>query len=347
MRLSKRSLSGPGGAPKRRSRSMPKVETGARIPRGVEVPRLPGAGRGGPDKRDRSGVGRRRLGIVGVVLGALLVAGTPSPSRAGPDPGPAGATYLALGDSLAYGMQVGKLRSQIAAGSVQASSFSGYVDVLAANLRAATPGLRVFNLGCPGETTTSFIEGPCAYGTTGQPFGATPLPLHVGYAGAQLAAALDHLSRHRGEVGVITLTIGINDLRAVALACPAGADLARCMADRWPAALERTAANLRAILVRLRAAAPAATILVPTYYNWLAVTDPATNQSVEQLNRAIAAAAAEAGARVVDTFAAFNRTGDERERLCELTLFCGPTRDLHPSDAGYRAIGELLAAAAR
>ncbi len=46
-------------------------------------------------------------------------------------------TYLALGDSLAYGMQVGKLKQQIAAGHVSATTFNtGYVDVLAGRLRA-------------------------------------------------------------------------------------------------------------------------------------------------------------------------------------------------------------------
>lgn len=288
---------------------------------------------------------RRGFSIAPAVLGVLLAAGASAPSRAAP--APAAATYLALGDSLAYGMQIGKLKDQMAAGSVQASSFdTGYVDVFAAGLRAASPGLRVVDLGCPGETTASFIAGPCAYAATGKPFGTTPLPLHMGYPGAQLAAATDYLSSHPGEVGTITLDIGINDLRAVQLDCPAGSEFTGCVTARWPAALERTEANLRTILGRLRDAAPGATILVMPYYNWLAVTDPATDRSVEQLNRAIAAAAAIAGARTVDAFAAFNRTGgDERKRLCELTLFCGPTHDLHPSDAGYRTIGELFAAA--
>lgn len=279
-----------------------------------------------------------------IVLAALFGAAAWLPVRAAQVP--PGSTFLALGDSLAYGMQVGKLKQQLAAGSVHADSFNtGYVDVLAADLKPVSPGLQVVDLGCPGESTASFIAGPCAFATSGKPFATTPLPLHVGYAGAQLAAATDYLSSHKGEVKLITLDIGINDLRAVQVACPEGAGFADCVAARWPAALERTEANLRIILSRLRTAAPDATILVLNYYNWLAVTDPATDRFVEQLNYAIATAASEAGAKLVDVFTAFNRTGKERERLCELTLFCGPTRDLHPSDAGYRVIGGLLAAA--
>lgn len=289
---------------------------------------------------------QRLRGSAGIVLAALFGAAALFPAPVGAGQLPAGSTYLALGDSLAYGMQVGKLRQQLAAGSVHAGSFdTGYVDVLAADLKPVSPGVQVVDLGCPGESTASFIAGPCAYATTGKPFTTTKLPLHVGYAGAQLAAATDYLSSHTGAVKLITLDVGINDLRAVQIACPEGAGFADCVAAGLPAALERTKANLRTILSHLRIEAPDATLLVLNYYNWLAVTDPATDRVVEQLNDAIATAASESGAKLVDVFTAFNRTGNQRERLCELTLFCGPTRDLHPSDAGYRVIGGLLAVA--
>ncbi len=94
-------------------------------------------------------------------------------------------TYLALGDSLAYGMQIGHLRQEMKSGTVDAASFdTGYVNRLAAILRYSMPNLRVVDLGCPGETTSSFISGPCAFATNGTPFGHKPLPMHVKYKGA-------------------------------------------------------------------------------------------------------------------------------------------------------------------
>jgi len=102
---------------------------------------------------------------------------------------------------------------------------------------------------------------------------------------------------------------------------------------------------LSRILHALQAAAPKAKIAVMTCYEWAAVGDPASDRLVEQLDRTIDAAAAKAGVTTVDAFAAFNRIGDGRRRLCDLTLFCSPTHDLHPSDAGYRVMRDLSAKA--
>ena len=96
------------------------------------------------------------------------------------------------------------------------------------------------------------------------------------------------------------------------------------------------------MLTRLKSAAPRAKFLVMTYYNWLAAADPASDRQVLGLDAAIVAAAHSAGMGTVDTFGAFNRTGNERARVCALTLFCGPTKDLHPTNAGYRLIASLF-----
>ena len=286
-----------------------------------------------------------RSGFAGGVRAAACALCLMGAAQAGPTP----KTYLALGDSLAFGLQIAKLKEQIVAGAVRPESFDiGYVDVLAAHLRGKAPNLTLVNLGCPGESTTSFVNGPCGFATSGKPFGTTPLPLHASYPGAQLATATDYLTKHSGEVGIITLDIGINDLRAVQLGCPEGDGFTSCVSASLPPALDRAAANLRTIQARLRAAAPDARILVGTYYNWLAIADSDSDSDrfVEALNGTITAAATEAGAGVVDVFPAFNRSGDARARLCDLTLFCTAARDLHPSDAGYRVIGDLFVKAA-
>lgn len=257
-------------------------------------------------------------------------------------------TYLALGDSLAYGMQVGKLKEQISKGAVRAENFAtGYIDEFSAHLRTRYPNMRVVDLGCPGETTMSFLEGPCAFAVSGKPFGTTPLPLHSNYQGSQMSAAMAYLADGSQPVDFITLDIGINDLRAVQIGCPAGEKYIKCVDAALPAALQHTATNLKDILGHIRSASPKAKILMPTYFNWLAVVDPESDKHVIALNKIIETAAAAAGAKTVDVFAAFNRNGDERQQLCLLTLFCGATKDLHPSDEGYKVIGDLLAAALR
>ena len=286
---------------------------------------------------------RRRRSVVAVfaLLGALLITGARVPAAVAS----AAPTYLALGDSLAYGMQIGKLKTEIAEHRVSAQSFdTGYVDVLAAKLRDVTPDLAVVDLGCPGETSASFLGGPCAFATSGKPFGTTPLPLHVPYAGSQMDAALHFLATHP-EVTTITIDLGINDVRSVELNCANDVDFTRCTNDGWNVARVQTASNLRDIVQRLHAAAPAATLVALGYYDWLAVEAPSTDRLVTDLNATIASATASAGVRFTDPYRAFERTGDLRARLCDLTLYCSPSRDLHPSDAGYRTLADLLAAA--
>ena len=64
----------------------------------------------------------------------------------GPSGRPAVSYYLALGDSLSTG--------------VGAPSGEGYTDDLLNHYDAGASGLELVDLGCAGETTTSFIKGP-------------------------------------------------------------------------------------------------------------------------------------------------------------------------------------------
>jgi lysophospholipase L1-like esterase len=293
----------------------------------------------------------KKLLLLGMVLSAATACTAPvhsapaSSQAAAALPSP-GRLYLALGDSLAYGMQIGKMRRQIDTQSVSAAAFnSGYVDSLAAQLQRLEPGLQVTNLGCPGETSHSFMAGPCAFATQGRPFAERPLPLHHAYAGAQREAALDYLRAHAEQVSLISLDLGINDLRAAQATCIASEAPDACLARQVPGLLARVRANLDSSLASLHAAAPKARILVLDYYNWFATPDTAIDLAIQALNRTIAEAARAHGARLVDLYAAFNRSGDASAQICALTLFCGPTHDLHPSDAGYRLIGTLAFAA--
>jgi lysophospholipase L1-like esterase len=263
-----------------------------------------------------------------MVLGVIAAPASPSPGP--PRFDPPKAYYLALGDSITYGFQASKL----AAGLPPSAFDTGYVDVFAARIRALRPGLTVVNYGCPGESTASFISGPCLANTIG-------LPLHDPFGGSQLAAAVAFLHAHPGSVSPITLTLWANDVRELVQEC--AGDLA-CVQLRAPTEIARLASNLRAILAELRAAAPSAEIVVTgvwdTFLGLFALADP----MFEALNAAIAGVTADADARFADPFPIFNPRGDaaaETAAICTLTLLC-TDGDSHPSDAGYRALAAVV-----
>ena len=255
---------------------------------------------------------------------ALLALGTAA-SSASPTPGQ---YYLALGDSIAYGVQPAKVE----AGLPPSRFNTGYVDVVGAGLRTLAPSLRVVNYGCPGESTKTMIAGGC-------PSRAEGVTLHDSFRGPQLAAALAFLQAHKGKVNPITVSLGGNDLFEAVDACKG--DLS-CAQKRSP----QMATRLGTILRRLQAAAPNAVIVVTGIWNFdvehLKSTDPQ-----DRLFRAYDAAietAARGRAPFADTFAVFNPNASpakEKARICSFTFACSH-QDPHPTNAGYKAIARLV-----
>ncbi|WP_299441553.1 GDSL-type esterase/lipase family protein [uncultured Phycicoccus sp.] len=259
-----------------------------------------------------------------------------SPTEAPSDPAedPLGRTYLALGDSLAAGYQPGgtELRD------------SAYPALALSRLDRAGAELTLENLACSGETTDSFLDGgKCDYA-----------------AGSQMAQAEAVLAERAGDVALVSIDLGGNDLlrcvreTAVDTACT-------------KQGLAGVAENLPEILDRLRAAAGQdVPVLVLGYYNpWLAASylgegegqlDAATS-AYTALDRAITKAATEAGATPVPLTSAFKlddatpTTFGGREvptnvaQVCTLTYIC-TAFDIHLTDEGAAVVGRVLAAAA-
>jgi lysophospholipase L1-like esterase len=238
-------------------------------------------------------------------------------------------SYLALGDSLAFGYQQAKFNS-LFPNENPAAFNTGYVDDFGRLLHLGDRNLRVVNDGCPGETTASFISGPCEY--------QLAFPLHHPYVGgpssSQLSDALAYLQANSNMVSPITLDIGANDaLGLIEGTCklePA------CIATNAPALFEHIASNLGLILTDLRGAAPHAKIIVLGLYNpfgsSLAGADPLT----AQLNEAMKHVATAVGARFADPLPLFNPPGRlEQPTICLLTNMCTPLTDIHPTDLGY------------
>lgn len=256
-------------------------------------------------------------GLTSVVLAAAAV--LPAAGA------PAQRYHLALGDSLAYGFQSHKF------GQPPSAFRTGYADLLAARLEHGRRLPELVNYGCVGETTGSFVAGPCAWSAAG-------LPMHDPYAGAQLDAAVRFLEAHRGRVDVVTLSLWGNDANAFVASC--NGDV-QCIVEGAPAAIARLAGNLRDILQTLREAAPDADVVVIGAYDVNVGAFAITGAIFRALNQAMADASRQARADFVDPMPVFD--ADDGAALCVYTLLC-QNGDAHPSDAGYAVLADLVEA---
>ena len=231
-------------------------------------------------------------------------------------------TYLALGDSLAFGFQFDIFNQHFP--DVPPTLFEhGYVDDFSHMLQPIRPDIETINYGCPGETTDSFIRGGCFYTSRG-------FALHDGYPGSQLDAALTFLRSHQDQVSPITFNLGTNDLNVLSGRC--GDDVS-CYKREGPIVIDQIAEHLDEILGALRAVAPTSEILTFTNYT----IDPNFLKLIVAFNTVVEKTAAAHGVRVANVFAAF-----KPKSICDLTLVCTPIKDSHPSNAGYQVIAEQL-----
>lgn len=276
---------------------------------------------------------RGRCWFVAAVVGTALVlvpmwsssasAGTPAPHF-----NPPKHYYLSLGDSLGFGLQLDKFFAEFDAGTYSPESFNtGYTDVFAALMRPIRPDLTVVNFSCPGGggDTTQFLSDGCFFTDAG-------LDLHNNFIGSQMGAAETFLRQHPGQVGPITLSTGGDDIGNALYdcngdpACVAGTGLA-----------DRLSSELGQILSRLRAAAPAAEVILLLPHNFALIDLPGTNDVWQTYVEEMRGIAAAHGVRVVDAFSAITLSG----RQCELTFLCS-TDDPHPTDLGYSVLGHLF-----
>ena len=239
--------------------------------------------------------------------------------------------YLALGDSITYGYQAYKQ----AAGLPPSAYDTGYVDVFAEHLREIRPVITVVNYGCPGESTRSFLKGPCLWTEFGE-------QLHDSFTGRQLDAALSFLRAHPGEVSPITVTLWGNNVREFSAECQGDATCIESGAFKF---IDDLSKDLAKILRALRKEAPDADIIVTgtwdPFIDALDFADPL----FQLMNASMAATSAAERVRFADPFPLFNPQGDvqhEVQNLCSLLLLCAPPPDSHPSDVGYRVLGDLV-----
>ncbi|MBJ7330086.1 MAG: SGNH/GDSL hydrolase family protein [Solirubrobacteraceae bacterium] len=195
---------------------------------------------------------------------------------------------------------------------------TSYVDVLAQRLQVVRPGLTAVNYSCSGAESADLV-GPAPSACQGA---AQRSP----HTGSQLDAALAFLAAHPGEVSPIVVTAGGNDLL-------------------HNLDLDAMQANVAQIASALRAAAPAADLVVTGYGDPLSHGKPgqaaryATHAAFEDRLRT---AATGAGATFVDPHPLFNSPPAAQDAaICTYMRMC-VANDIHPTPAGHGAYADLV-----
>jgi len=253
--------------------------------------------------------------------------------------------YVSVGDSYSVGFQP-------TLGAT--SGYTGYV--------AKKTHLTLVNFGCGGATTTSIIDTVGCPDNLPHTAGAVPYPMTT-----QAAAAEAFITAHRGHIGLITVSIGGNDVTA----CGAAANPIPCVGT----AVAGIKANVATLATGLRSAAgPKVPIIGLTYpdvilgqYVYPSLPATAARISLAKLsvvafksiiNPALTTAYAAVGGVLVDVTAATGAytplTRTEQlspygtvpvavARVCTLTWYC-KQGNIHATTKGYALIGRLVAA---
>ncbi len=281
------------------------------------------------------------IGLAGTAMVAAASLVPALPASATPTWAGAHGTYLALGDSVAFGYV--PPQAVPAPNYSDPRSFVGYPEDVARALH-----IPVSNASCPGETTASFlVPGAPSNGCENSPGSSvgyrTEFPLHVQYRGTQMQYALRYLAVHR-DTRLVTIDIGANDVflceETTADACASPAELA--------AVLQEIQANLTTIYTLIRDVAHYHGLLVALTYYSLSYSNPPSAQEVgtEALNSVIASVTEKFGGKVADGFAAFEGPsaafGGSACAAGLLIKLPDGTCNIHPSPAGHRLLAQAI-----
>jgi hypothetical protein len=284
-------------------------------------------------------------------------------------------TYLALGDSVPFGMNV-TLLPPYSQQTPTPADFIGYPQIAAAAMRVS-----VLNAACPGETSWSFLKLPNPNPPVVPPDngcnsthvvlppspGLPPLfippfkpnLLHVNYSVAQMDFAISQLQANP-KIDLVTLNIGANDVLLVLPAliqCNFDPDPAMCAQNVLSPVLMTYAANLGAILTGLRKQYQG-TLILMTYYSPNPALDSVTaalNQTMVQVATQLSAAPGFVPVTIADGFTAFqNASASFGHDACQAGLLIplppSPYNlspcDVHPSTSGADLLATLVELAA-
>ena len=279
-------------------------------------------------------------------LGVTLPAGLAAPGTAQARTAAKSPTYyVSLGDSYSVGFQP------------NAGATPGYTVYVANKTH-----LTLVNFGCSGATTTSILDRVGCPDVLPHIAGGVTYPTTT-----QIAAAEAFLTAHHGHIGLITVSIGGNDV----LACAGKPNVAGCVAT----ATDNIKTNVTALAAELRAAAgPKVPIIGSTYPDvilglYVYPTNPGGAAAVNLaklsvvafkgiVNPALVKAYALSKGKLVDVTAAtgayipLTKTVDSQTYgvipvavagVCTYSWFCAKG-NIHATTPGYTLIGKLIVA---
>jgi lysophospholipase L1-like esterase len=300
----------------------------------------------------------RRLGrylLMATTALALAACGSPAIGTGTLDASaPATRFYVSIGDSYAAGYRP-------VAGGTGGTTTDGFAYQVAAHTRATGNPLRLVNFGCSGSTSIEVRYAPsCAPAARG--------PGAPDYGGlSQAAAATAFLARHRGQIALVTVVVGGDDVKPCVLTANGAIrpDAIACAT----AAVADLRTNLTAILRQVRTATgPAVPVVGLTYPDvflgaWVANTPDDRQLATDSvwlfhdlLNPALKTEYSQVGAAFADVTAAAGGYGSLGQTVsdppygvipvpvaqtCALTYAC-QLADVHPTVAGNRLIAQQV-----
>lgn len=266
-------------------------------------------------------VARRAAAIIVALLSVL------SPAAAQP-----GATYIALGDSYGFGITTEASYTQFSDGD------RGYVSRYADALAAMHAGVRpnVLNLAVTGDTTGSYFdtsETSRIYNTNYM--GQSQMQRFAEAVAAEAAAGRTITTVSCSFVGADLLEL-VQD--PVFPSLPPGEQVTRLLNT-----LTAAQANYMMILSQVRAALPAADLILVGYPNpFRALMDPAydlVDIAVQGANLVVQDMATQFNGRYIDVYSAFyGQEGVYTQILLDPSLLPNP----HPTEAGYEVIAGAM-----
>lgn len=256
-------------------------------------------------------------------------------------------TYLALGDSVAFGLDPRLLVLPLP----KPSAFVGYPEIINSAEKLLNNASTEINAACPGETSGSFIAtgvedyGCSSLGPQGQPPFKTVIGLHTNYSGPQLQFAVSELTKNK-HINQVTLGIGSNDVLLLIRNCSMQTviDPQTCVNNGLPQVFANYGTNLTIILQALRGTGYSGNITLVGYYSPSADLIPIA----VELNTIMKQVGANFHTSYADGFTAFQTyallyQGD----VCKAGLLIhldATTCDIHPSPLGRNVLAATILA---
>lgn len=241
--------------------------------------------------------------LAGLSLTGCALAGSNEPST----------TYLALGDSVAFGYDP--------LVDLNRDTVQGYPEAI-----AAARGLDVTNLACPGEASGGFMAPNGA--DNGCRENRAAYPLHVDYEGTQLQAAVEFLNAHP-ETALVTIDLGANDVFLLDHICQRDFN---CILTNFISTATQYNANLSFILAQLRKAYAGPLVALSIYNPY--PQDTTAQYALDKINEILVEQTHAHGGEVADGMSAFANAAEDPCAGGLLIKMPDGSCDVHPTPQG-------------